>query len=137
MYIQGRKAMIAVEVEGGTIVITMIGIVSDADWDAAVSALDEKLGRTASVHLTSAAFAKLHVLMDWTQLEGWEKGARSTCTWFCMGNQDMIDRLAVIGDDRWRDEKERLIDIYKNAQINFYSPERREHAERWLRQAGE
>jgi hypothetical protein len=28
--------MIEVEVEGGTIVITMTGIVSDADWDAAV-----------------------------------------------------------------------------------------------------
>ncbi|QNT71503.1 SpoIIAA family protein [Defluviicoccus vanus] len=129
--------MIAVEVESGTIVITMTGIVSDADWDAAVLALEEKLGGQASVHSTSAKFPKRHVLMDWEKLEGWEKGARSTCTWFCMGNQDMIERLAVIGDERWRDETERLVDIYKNAQINFYLPAQREHAKRWLRQSEE
>ncbi|MFZ1413301.1 MAG: STAS/SEC14 domain-containing protein [Defluviicoccus sp.] len=129
--------MIAVEVKGETIVITMTGNVSDADWDAAVLALEEKLGGQASVHFTSAKSPKLHVLMDWEKLEGWERGARSTCTWFCMGNQDMIDRLAVIGDERWRDETERLVDIYRNAQVNFYLPPQREHAEKWLKQTKE
>ena len=129
--------MIEVEVEGRTIVITMTGIVSDADWDAAVLALEKKLGGQVSVHFTSGKSPKLHVLMDWEKLEGWETGARSTCTWFCMGNQDMIDQLAVIGDERWRDETARLADIYKHAQINFYLPAQREHAERWLKQTEE
>jgi hypothetical protein len=129
--------MIAVEVKGETIVITMTGKVSDADWDAAVLALEEKLGGQASVHLTSAKSPKLHVLMDWEKFEGWERGARSTCTWFCMGNQDMIDRLAVIGDERWRDETDRLVDIYKKAQIKFCLPAQREHAEKWLKQTKE
>jgi hypothetical protein len=127
--------MIAVEVAGETIVITMTGIVSDADWDAAVLALEKKLGRQASVHFTSTKSPRLHILMDWQKLEGWEKGSRSTCTWFCMGNQDMIDRLAVIADDRWREETQRLVDIYKNAQVNFYLPMQREHAVIWLNQA--
>lgn len=35
--------MIGIEIEGGTILITMTGIVSDADWDAAVSVLEDKL----------------------------------------------------------------------------------------------
>lgn len=52
-----------------------------------------------------------------------------------MGNQDMIDRLAVISEERWRGETERLIDIYKNAQINLYSPDQRKHAMKWLKQA--
>ena len=129
--------MIAVEVKGETIVIKMTGNVSDADWDAAVLALEEKLGGQASVHLTSANSPKLHVLMDWEKLGGWEKGARSTCTWFCMGNQDMIDRLAIIGDERWRDEAERLVDIYRNAQVNFYLPTQRERAVTWLKQGHE
>ncbi len=129
--------MIAVEVKGEAIVITMAGNVSDADWDAAVLALEEKLGGQASVHFTSAKSPKVHVLMDWEKLEGWERGARSTCTWFCMGNQDMIDRLAVIGDERWRDETDRLVDIYKKAQIHFYLPAQREHAEKWLKQTKE
>ncbi|MDG4574514.1 MAG: STAS/SEC14 domain-containing protein [Defluviicoccus sp.] len=129
--------MILVEVKGETIVITMTGNVSDADWDAAVLALEEKLGGQASVHFTLTKSPKLHVLMDWEKLEGWERGARSTCTWFCMGNQDMIERLAVIGDERWRHETDRLVDIYKKAQINFYLPAQREHAERWLKQTKE
>ena len=127
--------MIGVEVDGTTIVITKTGMVRDADWDAAVSILDDKFGGLASVHVTTADFPKLHVLMDWEKLEGWEKGARSTCTWFCMGNQGVIDRLAVIGDERWHDEIERLADIYKSAQIRYYSPMHREHALRWLKQA--
>lgn len=129
--------MISVEVKDETIVITMTENVSDADWDAAVLALDEKLGGQASVHFTTAKSPKLHVLMDWEKLEGWERGARSTCTWFCMGNQNMIDRLAVIADERWRDETDRLVDIYKKAQINFYLPAQREHAEKWLKQTKE
>lgn len=129
--------MIVVEVKGETIVITMTGNVSDADWDAAVLALEEKLGGQASVHFTSPKSPKLHVLMNWEKLEGWERGARSTCTWFCMGNQDMIDRLAIIGDERWREETDRLVDIYKKAQINFYLPAQREHAEKWLKQTEE
>ena len=129
--------MIAVEVEGETIAITMAGIVSIADWDAAVLTLEEKLGGLTSVHFTSAKSPKLHVLMDWEKLESWESGARSTCTWFCMGNRDMIDRLALIGDERWRDETDRLVDIYKKAQINFYLPAQREHAEKWLKQTKE
>jgi hypothetical protein len=127
--------MIEVEVEGETIVITMTGIVSDADWDAAVLALEEKLGVQALIRVRSAKSPKLHVLMDWEKLESWERGTRSTCTWFCMGIEDMIDRLAVIGEDRWRDETERLADIYKSAQVNFYSPIEREHAVKWLKQA--
>jgi hypothetical protein len=129
--------MIGVEIEGKTIVITMTGNVSDTDWDAAVSTLEEKLGRQALVHFALPKSPKLHVLMDWENLERWERGTRSTCTWFCMGNQDMIDRLAVIADDKWRDEIERLVDIYKNAQVNFYFPVQREHAVKWLEQFDE
>lgn len=47
-----------------------------------------------------------------------------------MGNQDMIARLAIICNDRWRDEAERLGDIYKNAETNFYSLAQREHVVR-------
>lgn len=129
--------MIGVEVEGRTIVITMNGKVSDADWDAAVAALDDKLGGQASVRFASPKSAKLHLLMDWEKLEAWERGTRSTCTWFCMGNQDAVDRLAVIASDRWRDEIERLVDIYKGAQVNYYSPIQREHAVKWLKQGDE
>lgn len=129
--------MIGVEVEGATVVVTMTGMVSDDDWDAAVSALEDQLGRKASIHLASPKSPNLRVLMDWEKLEGWERGTRSTCTWFCMGNQDVVDRVAVIADDRWRDELERLVDIYKNAQVNFYFPIQREHALKWLKEREE
>ena len=127
--------MISVDVADALIVVAMSGTVSDEDWDAAVFELDEKLGCQASVHLTLEDAPKLKMLIDWEKLDGWEKGTRSTCTWFCMGNQDMIDRLAVICDDRWRDETERLVDIYKNAQINVYYPRQRDLATNWLSQA--
>lgn len=127
--------MIAVDVEGSAVTITMTGIVSDADWDAAVAALEDRLGRQASVHLAAGKGQGLRLLMDWQALQGWEQGARSTCTWFCMGNQDLVDRLAIIGDDRWRDEGTRMADIYKRAQVNFYSPAERSEALRWLGQA--
>lgn len=64
--------MIRLDVEGATIVITMTGIVSEADWEDAVLALEEKLGGDASVRFTSPKLPKLHVLMDWEKLEGWE-----------------------------------------------------------------
>jgi hypothetical protein len=126
--------MIAVDVQQGTIGITMTGIVSDADWDAAVRAVDEKLGGLLSVHPTLPGSRRLHLLMDWAGLNGWEKGTRSTCTWFCMGNQDMVDRVAVVADEQWRQEVLRLTDIYKHARLRLYKPAERQMAIDWLMQ---
>lgn len=125
--------MIEVDVERWDVTIRLVGIVRDNDWDAAVSMLEQKLGPPASWHVVSAG-SHLRVLMDWENLEGWEERARSGCTWFCMGNQDLVERLAIVGDERWRDEKDRMVDIYKRAQVHFFSPAERDQAVKWLKQ---
>ncbi len=127
--------MIKVEVDDRIITIAVDGIISEDDWDVAILDLEEKLSGLPSVHLRSARFPKFHVLMDWEKLKRWEKGARTECTRFCMPIQDMVDRLAVVGDEFWLDESKRLIDIYKHAQVNFYTPIQRQHAVNWLKQA--
>jgi hypothetical protein len=51
-----------------------------------------------------------------------------------MGNQDMVDRVAVVADEQWRQEVLRLTDIYKHAKVRLYKPAQRPMAMDWLKQ---
>jgi len=69
---------------------------------------------------------------DWRGLELWEPGARSDCTWFCMGNRDLVGRIAILGSPRWHDEKDRLTDIYQKAEVKVFTSTESNSAVVWL-----
>lgn len=128
-----RSNMIETQFSEDLISLRMSGSVTDEDWDQVVLAFQNSLGAQFGVRLRDQSGGKFSVLMDWTALEEWKSGARTACTVFCMGYQDMVQRIAVVGTDRWKDERERLRDVYKNAQVRFFQAPKQDAARAWLR----
>jgi hypothetical protein len=42
-----------------------------------------------------------HLLLDWEDLDGWAKEARTVGTWFGMHHRALVGRVAIIADDKW------------------------------------
>jgi SpoIIAA-like len=124
--------MIETEFTQELITLRMIGMVTDEDWDSVVSAFEQALGTEFGVHV-HRNIGTFSVLMDLERLGGWKQGARTACTLFCMGYQDLVHRIAIIGSDKWKDECERLTDIYKNAQVRFFQSPGQDAAISWLK----
>lgn len=124
--------MIEVESEGNLVTLRMIGAVTSSDWDGVVPKFQEACGQATSVRIRGENRGAIRVLMDWRGLELWEPGARSDCTWFCLGNRDLVGRIAILGSPRWHDEKERLTDVYQKAEVKFFTPAESGSALVWL-----
>ena len=116
----------------GLISLRMMGTVTEEDWGRVTTAFEQALGADFGLHLRHYGSGTLSVLMDWEKLEGWESGARSACTVFCMGYQDLVRRVAVVGSDKWRDDSERIGDVYEFAKVRYFESPARDAAMAWL-----
>lgn len=126
--------MIELESDGNLVTLRMVGAVTSSDWDHVLPRFQEACGEATSVRILGENRGGIRVLMDWRGLELWEPGARSDCTWFCMGNRDLVGRIAILGSPRWIDEKDRLTDIYREAEVKFFTPAESGSALVWLTQ---
>lgn len=106
------------------------GKISEADLDAAIDSL-EKDYPAVSVRLRGDERGFV-VVLDWERLEGWDKGAKTLGTVTSRLIADAARKVAVIADDRWSDERARLIDLAKGATVRFFAPADREQALAWV-----
>jgi hypothetical protein len=111
------------ETMGNLIAIRMSGTVTEEDQDRSFAEMDVKL----------AAEKIEHLLLDWSQLDGWATGARSTGTWFGMHHRALLGRVAILADDRWADETLRVADILNAATVRRFLPSERQAALEWIR----
>lgn len=106
------------------------GMISEADLDAAIDSL-EKDYPAVGVRLRGGERG-FKMLLDWERLDGWEKGAKTLGTVTSRLIADTARKVAVIADERWADERSRLVDLAKGAQVRFFSPTDREKALAWV-----
>lgn len=114
------------------LVVEMKGTISEADIDGAVDALQAQYPGVG-VHVLGGEHGPFNMLVDWQDLEGWEKGAKTLGTVTTRTIGDAIRKVAVIADSRFADEQPRLADIAKQATVRFFPTGGREDALAWLR----
>jgi hypothetical protein len=114
------------------LVVEMKGVISEADIDGAIDALQERYP-AVGVHLRGGERGGFSMLVDWQDLEGWEKGARTLGTVTVKTIGDAVRKIAVIADARFADERPRLADVADKAVIRFFAPGQRDEALAWLR----
>jgi hypothetical protein len=115
------------------LIIEMSGMISEADIDSAIEALQEQYP-TVGVHLRGGGeHGGFNVLLDWQDLQGWEKGAKTLGTVTSKATGDAVRKIAVIAGPQFVDEQPRLADVHPRAKIRLFSPEKREDALAWLR----
>ena len=118
--------------ETGVVTSKLSGTVLQSEFDPAIEELAEVLGPGASVRVRGGGGVRLGVVLDWRELEGWEKGAKSIGTMIAMSLRDVIGHVAIIGDPKWKDEQDRIADICKQAQVRFFESDRHDEALGWL-----
>jgi SpoIIAA-like len=114
------------------LIIEMKGMISEADIDAAIDALQAQYP-AVGVHLRGGERGGFSMLVDWQDLEGWEKGAKTLGTLTTKTIGDAVRKIAVIAGAPFADEQPRLSDVAKRAEVRFFAPGRGEDALAWLR----
>jgi hypothetical protein len=114
------------------LIIEMGGMVSEAEIDEAIDALQAEYP-AVGVHIVGGERGGFSILIDWQDLEGWEKGAKTlgTITGKTLG--DAVRKIAIVADAKFADEQPRLADIARNAVVRFFALGRRDEALAWLR----
>ena len=107
------------------------GMVSEADIVDALDQLEERYPQVG-VRLSGGTKGGIRVFHDWQHLEGWEQGAKTVGTMAGKMLSDMIHRVAVVADAKWKGEKDRIADIAKRADVRFFPLKQRDEAMQWL-----
>jgi hypothetical protein len=108
------------------------GMISEADIDGVANALEREYPGV-NVHLRGGEGGGFSALVDWQDLEGWEKGAKTLGTLTARTIGDAARKIAMIADARLADEQVRLADVAPRAEVRLFTPEQREDALAWLR----
>lgn len=111
--------------------IEMTGMITEADIDAAMDQLQARFP-AVGVHIRGGEHGSFNVLMDWENLEGWQKGAKTVGMMAGKFISDAMRKIAVVADAKWADEQPRLEDIAKRATVRFFPPDQRANAVAWL-----
>jgi hypothetical protein len=114
------------------LVVEMQGMISEADIDGAIEALQAKYPQVG-VHLRGGERGGFDMLVDWQDLEGWEKGAKTLGALTIKTIGDAVRKVAVIAGAQFADEQPRLADLHKQAVVRFFAPGQRDQALAWLR----
>ncbi len=113
------------------LVIEMQGMISEADIDQCLDTLQERYPEVG-LRLRGGTRGGLGLLLDWTRLEGWELGAKTVGTLTGKMISDVVRRVAVVADDKWRGERERIADAAKLAEVRLFAASQRQKALDWL-----
>ena len=114
------------------LIVDMKGMSTEADIDGAIDALQAKYPQVG-VHLRGGERGGFNMLLDWQDLEGWEKGAKTLGALTIKTIGDAVRKVAVIAGAQFADEQPRLADVHKQAVVQFFAPGQRDQALAWLR----
>ena len=110
------------ETRDDIVALKFTGMITEADLD----------GQFPEVDAILDSGRKMRLVLDWKDLEGWVPGAKSLGTWFGLRHWAHVDRVAVVADAKWEDEKTRVADICKAATVRRFPDDQRDEAIQWL-----
>lgn len=77
-------------------------------------------------------YGQLNLLLELNDFHGWAAEALTAESKFEPQHFAHIARLAIVGDNRWREEMAAFCKPFMMAQIRFFTPEQRSAAREWL-----
>lgn len=127
--------MIKVSVDEASRILTVQaeGMISEADIDGAMDGLQERYPELG-VRIAGGTSRRFAMMLDWERLDGWEMGAKTVGTLTGKMLRDIVGRVAIVADERWRDEEERIADVGRDGvDVRFFPVAGRLDALAWLR----
>ena len=110
------------DTENGIVRVAYVGEIQPTDYDVSGPTF-EKIVK---------ARQPLRLLLDWTRFSGWSEESESRAFWFRIRHRGDMERIAIIGERKWRSAATEL-DTIIDAEVRFYDTRRENEAVRWLR----
>ena len=110
------------DTENGIVRVAFVGEIQPTDYEVSAPTF-EKIIKTRK---------PLRLLLDWTRFSGWSQESESQTFWFRIGHRGDIERVAIVGERKWRSavtEFETIVD----AEVRLYDTRSEDEAVRWLR----
>lgn len=77
---------------------------------------------------------KIRLLVRLDNFQGWERDKRWDDVAFLMMHGDDIEKMAIVGDMRWRDDALLFVGKgFRATEIEFFAPESLVQAEHWVK----
>jgi hypothetical protein len=113
--------------DGRLLTIAARGQFRKADLEQAQAALEAAIAR----------HGKVRALFIAEDFQGWERGQDWGDIGFMVEHDDDIERIAVVGEARWREEILMFLGAgIRSAPVRFFEPGAAELARRWLAEGG-
>jgi SpoIIAA-like len=111
--------------DAGRLVLGITGLLRKAELD------DVQRQMLGMMRQDGAGSVRLLVVLD--AFEGWEPGARWNDLSFYVNHGDALERIAIVGDERWRDHMLMFTaaDLRKGP-VEYFTPSRLAEARAWL-----
>ncbi len=109
------------EVDQPVLVIKLSGLMHSGDF----------LDQMPEIKEYVAATQLRVLLLDWTDLTGWDEAAESVRFYARLELRENFTHIAVLADEQWEAEVGRLEDVTRLA-VSRFSPTHREDAMAWL-----
>jgi hypothetical protein len=113
------------ETKDHLIALKAIGKLTDTDFELLQADLDRRL--------ESAAPAR--ILLDWTELEGWDATGDRRSFLFWLGEWSKIGRVAIVSAEKFASEVIQIADALSHSTVRRFAPSEADEARRWLESA--
>ncbi len=110
------------DTENGIVRVAYVGEIQATDYDVSGPTF-EKIAKTRQ---------PLRLLFDWTRFSGWSEESESRAFWFRIRHRGGMERIAIIGERKWRSAATEL-DTIVDAEVRLYDTRSEDEAVRWLR----
>ena len=110
------------ENEGRLLVCEVTGRLSREDYEKFLPEVERLI----------KAHGKISILFDMHDFHGWSAGAAWEDTKFAFHHFSDIERLAVVGENRWQKAMALFCKPFTRAQVRYFEHDAREQALGWL-----
>ena len=116
----------------------MIKILDDTENDIVNVVFDGQIGLKdyeisgPIIEKVIKARKPVRLLLDWTSFSGWSEESESQAFFFRTGHQGDFERVAIIGEHKWRSVATEF-DAILDAEVRFFDTRDAGEAMRWLR----
>ena len=118
--------MIHIHSEGNIIYSEAVGQLDDNDYDQLIPLLQEKIRS----HGTIRWYFEMRDFKGWSLSPLWRDMK------FDFSNRERLEKVAMVGEERWEHELTRLMQIFASGEIRFFSLQQQQEARRWIQSAG-
>lgn len=110
------------ETQGQLIALKAMGRLTAADYEVLQAEMDGLL----------AVANPARILLDWTELEGFDAEGDRRSFLFWLGEWSKIDRIAIVSSDKFLSEVNRVAEALSHSKVRHFRPSHADEARRWV-----